>query len=109
MICDIINKNFSGEKEMTVELNVNVVNVAMECIAELNAKPGNSMEKSTNLINLYNMLNAGISEANNRLIEKQRVDNEAKKLLAEGKRKPKEKPSKDPEEKTEEKDKPAEK
>ncbi len=68
---------------MIVELDVTVVNAAMECVKDLNAKPGNSMEKSTGLINIYNALSQGITEMNNKIAEKQRATQEEKKQQAE--------------------------
>ncbi len=66
---------------MLVELDVNVVNAAMECVKELNGKPGNSMEQSTALINIYNALNAGIVARNNKIAEQQKAEKKGIKLV----------------------------
>ncbi len=62
---------------MNVELDVNVVNAAMGCIQELNAKTGNSMEKSAALINIYNLLSSAVNVAKNKLAEEQKADKES--------------------------------
>ncbi len=68
---------------MIIELHVSVVNAAMKCIRELNGKEDNSLEKSTEYINLYNALDGGIVASQKKMEEQQKVASEAKKRLAE--------------------------
>ncbi len=55
---------------------------AIECVKELNSKPGNSLEKSTTLINLYNALDGEITNAKNKMKAQQeaavKASNEAR-------------------------------